>query len=146
MAGHWWAKPQIGPKSSVLCFKNNGMWCLDLEFVFFKMPIIPYSSTILPVWPLTHPQTPRNAHGPVPLRWKPKTPDPKGTKLRPAWNNFFNSLLVGSSLFLATSFNLTYNYATIVPARINQPSKTKHVHLYPNVIYLKCHVGVSIMY
>lgn len=48
--------------------------------------------------------------------------------------------------FLVTSFNLAYNYATTVPARINQPSKLKHVHLYPNVIYLKCHVGASIMH
>jgi hypothetical protein len=42
-------------------------------------------------------------------------------------------------------FNLAYNYATTVPTRINWSSKPKHVYLYLNVIYLKCHVGVSII-
>ena len=59
--------------------------------------------------------------------------------------------LVGGFLWahpclLATSFNLTYNYATTVPARINQPSKPKHVHLSLKVIYLKRRVGVSFVY
>lgn len=60
----------------------------------------------------------------------------------------FSSLaggLLGAHPCLTISFNPAYNYATTVPTRINWSSKPKHVYLYLNVIYLKCHVGVSII-
>lgn len=147
-AAPWWAEPQICPKSSFLYLHNNEMWCPQLESIFLKVPAISSLLCKLPISPLYHPRL-SESHGPAPPTCRPKTSVPKGTKIRPVWNNF---ILVcwwissGSSLFCSNFLNLAYNYATTIPAGINQPSKPKHVHLYPNVIYLKCHVGVSIMH
>lgn len=141
LAAHSWAKPHIWPQSSFLCSQNNEMWCLEYDSVFFSLPVIATHPLYCLSSPLTTPRLTAMYQG---LLYQDGGPKPQGQ------HGIIFYWLVGGFLwvhpcFLAISFNLAYNYATIVPARINQPSQPKHVHPYPNVIYLKCHAGVSIL-
>lgn len=90
-----------------------------------------------------------NALRPSPHRMELQTTVAKRKAIRAVWDTFLKSgwwVASDPSLFLTISFNLTYNYATTVSTRINWSSKPKHVYLYLNVIYLKCHVCVSIIW